>query len=209
MTYNLSGIFCGFFVFSNAEAMAFHSARAASKSLESLLRELNQCAEEQGISPDELADFMKEQADTQSDEFLMVAGTMSDGSKRRGEDPHHGSVAKARNPLPPSSLSPSANPADWRDKLPEGISSLEEWGDCLLEVGKYAKDDLSYGELVNSTLEDHRDYVKWVMANPNKSNSPGWKDLVSFLKLHSEVTGRRGIVRGHYPNSSIARRFRS
>lgn len=184
-------------------------ADASRKSLESLLCELNRCAEEQGLSPDELADYMKEQATNSVNDFQVIGGAMSDGSKRRVESPLNQSVAKARNPEPPMTMTMSTPQVSWRDRLPEGISSIEEWGDCIIEVGKYAKDDLSYGELVNSTLEDHREYVKWVLKNPKKSSSPGWIDMVSYLTLHQGVTGRRGIVRGHYPNSSMVRRFRA
>ena len=70
------------------------------------------------------------------------------------------------------------------DRLPKGIDSFACWSECILEMGRYAKDELSYGDLVTSTLADHQSYVKRALRNPKKSMNPRYIDLVRFLELY-------------------------
>lgn len=180
------------------------------KDVSELLEELARRAQTEGMSLHELARLVEEQAvdDFQAD-FEVVPGAMSDGAKRCIVDdaPVTPPQAKACVPVPARtpSLTEENVPAS---RLPPGVTSFSMWKQCMVDCGKYAKDDISYGELATSTLEDHRQYVKWALDNPKKSTTAAWKDLIAFLQLYQEIHSSSMSTGICFPNSNMTRRMK-
>lgn len=136
-----------------------------------------------------------------------VTGTMSDGSKRRLEDDFEdGQPAIKQSPVPPSAKASSEGYAS-RASLPPGVKSLEEWGTTILTAGKFEKEDLTYGDVVSSTVKEKMEYVKWALSqNSLDKFSPVMKDFISYVKAFE--SSQHTTATYTFPGSCIPRKTR-
>lgn len=120
-------------------------------------------------------------------------GAMTDGSKRRLCSPatrHRSSGASTQMPMMP--VRQVSRPVI---ELPEGVSSVQEWGATLIDFGKYKGTDTTYEELVDLTKKDQnaKSYLDWVSKHGKTSTGPV-KDLYLYL-----VAVRYTSTEGHGP----------
>ena len=102
-------------------------------------------------------------------------------------------------PLPNSSLPP----------LPPGVINTEQWGRSIINFGKYKGKNISYIELLSSTSEDMRGYVKWCSSRQSTAGGE-LKDLTSFMRRHEMENSHSALVRGEMiPGTSARRSFKS
>ncbi|CAK9075558.1 unnamed protein product [Durusdinium trenchii] len=163
---------------------------------------------------DEILRRVRDYEDIRLDEAWLGAksGPMSDGAKRLRDErscstaPTYsgGSMALATAAPTPSTAKMPGTPHAEADKYPPGISSLEQWGKCMVAFGKY-KGALSYSELFEGTADGMAGYRAWCL-NHAQSGSAALKDLVAYLEIRgSSAGGSQDVI----PGSSIARTFKT
>ena len=172
---------------SDASMIALLSSLRASGQLDSLLEAMHT----------ELGGF--------DSEFDMISepGSMSDASKRRGDDLSHAEAAHTKQrPLP---MSGSAETSTVKDEFPPGIDSLEMWGCTVLETGKFAKESLTYHELSSSSDADKKRYCSWLLSQKSRKDfSPEMRDFVKYLNLVSHDDSQQS----YFPGSTVVRKLR-
>ena len=189
------------------------SSRDLSRDVAKMLNQFGSRAQEIGMSPQELAMHLTEKAEILfANEFELISGdgAMTNGSQRRMKNPP-AAMPKARMAKSRGRVSQSDGNFDCeepQESLPKCIESFARWSECVLEMGRYAKDELSYGDLASSTLADHQSYVKWVLHNPKKAPNPRYLDLMQFLELYQELTGHGSVLGECFLGSDVPRRFK-
>ena len=84
---------------------------------------------------------------------------MTDASKRLFSE----EAVDERRQFPiPKGMSKSAHRPE--PKFPPGVGSLKTWGKVIVETVKYAKQDLTYEELIASTQKEKQLYCHWMVA---------------------------------------------
>lgn len=136
---------------------------------------------------------------SEMDEFELIPGApgaMTDGAKRRLT-----SEAELDDQLP---MCPRAKKSE--KEFPHGISSMEEWGQTLIQTGKYARAEMSYAELFDSKDQSHMAYCTWLIAQKSRNDlTAPIRDLVNFLDRASS----EGVVaKIYFPGSSTVRKFK-
>ena len=125
----------------------------------------------------------------------MISGAMSDGSKQRMVDEDQEDRRRLAQLPVKSSVS-----------LPKGVKSLEVWGDTLIASGKYAKADLSYGELASSSRQEHSSYYSWLLSQKDRDDlTPPIRDLVNYLTMRFDGEDENRVC---YPGSTMVRKFK-
>ena len=133
----------------------------------------------------------------------LAAASMTDASKRRGDD---GSLNE-----PPCSkqrpvLSPEIKTKDGGKPFPPGVRSMEEWGRTILPMGKYAKENLTYADLSDSTEQAKQAYCQWMISQKGRDDlNPVFRDFIKYLQMRESATGSGEI---YYPGSTIVRKMR-
>ena len=138
-----------------------------------------------------------------SDEFELLGGeSMTDASKRRLTSPPDRMEKE-------SEMSGSAeklvgdSPASFGDKLPKGVTSMEQWSRTLLKVGKYGKDGFTYQNLYSSPHQAHSSYVSWLITQKHRVDlTAPMKDFVRYLVARSKESGPSGEC---FEGSSVRR----
>ena len=155
-------------------------------------------------------------AETQGQPGTM--GAMSDASKRRAPDDSSevGELDTESHlhewdavSLPASSqapLAPTGYPTGTmvQSGLPEGTTSLEEWGRTLNELPKYASHGYSYVEMWNLAMTDRvmKNYLEWCSNYAGPSSRT--KDLGAYVRKM-----RQGQpVHSYFPGSTEVRRLK-
>ena len=171
------------------------------------LRSLFQKALQHGLEPVEaLGGFPHD------DDFELV-GAMSDASKRQLDSQYpisskmnrkkstssepDGStegcyVTKAMAGPYPSQFEPEAE-SHVLPPLPPGVVSTAQWSKTKINFGKFKSRDWSYLDLLQSTEEEAKGYVKWCMAR-TQSAGGDLKDLCSFMYRY-EMENSHGRLR--------------
>ena len=182
------------------------------------LRDLLQQAKAAGV----LGSLVQEVHD--GDEgFELVSQAMTDASKRRMDGPPEGYPEDSRatrvsTQLPVTRFPKAAAKAKSRPVsvleayanigLPPGVPSLEQWGKCLIEFGKYGGQDMAYIDLLRLAEREARakNYVEWVRTHTNEGSSALLKDLFHYILCYQQENGMT-IVGTPYPGSSTVRRY--
>lgn len=104
-------------------------------------------------------------------------GSMTDASKRRGDD-----ISELDGYQLVEESSSSEESDDPKVQLPKGVPDISTWGRTLCTLPKLAKLKASYDELTvkAKTSEEIASYLKWVMNNGSKSAKV--QDLCDFLE---------------------------
>ena len=172
---------------------------------------------------------LPEYADELSSQWSLADETpsaMSDASKRRLEEyvppPVKSDVTTAytRVPVPcstfagpPTPGSPTAEVNLGSTKkgkailLPPGVTSLSNWGETMLEFGKYGAKDWCYEDLRQNSDKDVVSYVKWCKSQADAAEGR-LRDLCLFLVACDNVSGT-AAQRPVIPGASEVRRFRA
>jgi hypothetical protein len=139
-------------------------------------------------------------------------GTMSDASKRAKPD----SEEARPKAVPTLSLSSGSYAATtpttpWASSatevvLPEGVSSLTEWGRTVCELPKYKAKHWSYSELAQNPDKEVQDYLAWICDHKHKAGRVA--DLANYLKASSWNVDRRGTYTVRIPGTSDRRRLK-
>ena len=133
----------------------------------------------------------------------LAAASMTDASKRRGDD---GSLEE-----PPSSKQRPVLPCEVQTKdggkpFPPGIRSLEEWGNTILPMGKYSKENLTYADLSGAADQAKQAYCQWMISQKGREDlNPVFRDFIKYLQMRESSTGSGEMC---YPGSSIVRKMR-
>ena len=147
-------------------------------------------------------------------------GSMSDASKRR-QDASGPAATRSRgsaNAEPAAEpAATAATPTAGGEELPTGIESIEVWGRTLIKVGKLKDSNLCYDELYQSTTEEHKGYVKWLVDHSvSKSIGRPMMDLIDYLMAKTarrrerrQVTSTLPALRSHGGSGSNRARDRA
>lgn len=143
--------------------------------------------------------------------FQVVEGgsSMTDASKRRmvfDPAPPRGDRAGESDGQLPVTTAVSKAKGDPEVSLPPGIASQREWGQTVLQVGKFAKSGLSYTEMLQSDDVDRKEYVKWAYTQISRTDlTPAMIDFVRFVRFsHYQEQGHHLCFEG----SMIPRKFK-
>lgn len=155
-------------------------------------------------------------------------GTMSDGAKRRlvpssvvpseeldqfevialHQEMCHQSAKQDQEPVPPSKTALKTGYRSSPPTLPEGVTSVAEWGKTICELTKVAKRGITYAAMLEESKKskEMRDYLQWINTAGVKSakvdDLRGYMTAVGFNVPCSTYTVT-------YPGSSEPRRFGS
>ena len=130
-------------------------------------------------------------------------GGMSEAAKRRGASPtgHSSPPLKQRPVLPVESKGGDSKKLDF----PPGIESLEDWGRCVLDVGKYGSEECTFVELATSSEKAKQSYCSWILSQRGRSDfSAQIKDFQNYLKMREQSTTPGQLC---YPGSSVPRKM--
>lgn len=167
-----------------------------------------------------LLEALKAEQAAQESEFEVVHGMggMSDAAKRRGDEVESfdESVRIKQKPLPPSMTCQEPNDPQAASSeaateeiisamLPPGISSMDEWGNTVLETGKFAGESLTYAELSSSRVKEKMQYCSWLLAQKSRPFCPELKDFIKYMKVKSTSSSSSVM---YYPGSTIVRKVR-
>ena len=98
-----------------------------------------------------IAGLMSDPTDSEF-ELLSEGGTMRDASKRRlTSPPPKLEPEKVMSDCDAGKQHVGTSPHSYGLKLPTGISSVDQWGCTMLELGKCGKEGFAYEELASST----------------------------------------------------------
>ena len=130
---------------------------------------------------------------------------MTDASKRRPDDhlakeefirAQTKSKAKAKAAAVPAVV-----------ELPPGIDDLDQWSNTLVDFGKFANQNLSYRDMIESDRPEIRSYLKWIRDHVSPSSSVQLRDLADFLttyrKSHPETADQ-----AFFPGSTVIRQMK-
>ena len=162
----------------------------------------------------------------------LVAGAMTDGSKRREEMISHGPTKKlvmpkaksqalgfsepsmgaaAYSSMTPAMSTPFPDPSEedgigkhLLPSLPDDVTDVPTWGRTVIGFGLYKDQNLSYEELVMSDEPRKTSYVKWCRSR-TKCAQGQLKDFCNYLQhmyQQDEGTGQ------HIPGTSQPRRLK-
>lgn len=165
------------------------------------LREMFQAAQSDGSLSNLMHELMSVEA---PDEFELVQhGSMTDGSKRRKDEPPESPVRDHQLPISPD-VTKSA--AEYGDALPQGVDSVATWGKTLVQAGKLHKAGLSYQELMDSKNREHQNYVGYLYSQRFRLDlTEPVKDMVCYINVRTNE---------HLPNapnfdgSNVRRQFK-
>ena len=129
------------------------------------------------------------------------SGTMADSAKRRLLSEVEETPAPRQMPV-----STVKSSRQREESLPAGVKDLADWERTLIELGKYAKANLSYMELVSSSEKEKMAYVQWLIRQSSRSDlTPLIRDLVDFLVMFERTRTSAGPS---YPGSSVPRKYK-
>ena len=132
-------------------------------------------------------------------------GSMNDSSKRRLNPSPSRSPELSQLPLAKAKAKSSG--VTRQLELPQGVVSLQHWGQTLIECGKLSKRGMSYEELATSSDTELISYTRWLIGQKDRTNlSAPVKDLVMYLSAHAEAFES---AEDRFPNSTVPRRFKS
>ena len=150
---------------------------------------------------------------------VVTRGSLTDASKRAKPDSDEvppSSRPSSSTPtltLTSGAYSTVASPVPWATSpaevpLPEGVSSLAEWGRTVCELPKYRAMNWTYSEMCKSSDPEVRDYLGWISDHAHKAGRV--KDLSLYLKATNWNPSRRGTTKTgmKIPGTSEARRLR-
>ena len=154
----------------------------------SALKEMLVQARANGSLENVIAGLMSDPTDSEF-ELLSEGGTMSDASKRRMTSPPPKlEPEKVMSGCDPDKQHVGASPHSYGMKLPTGISSVDQWGCTMLEVGKYGKEGFAYEELASSTKAPHAAYCNWLLTQKFRLDlTAPIKDLIRFLVVRQAM----------------------
>eukprot|EP00435_Cladocopium_sp_Y103_P074053 s182_g46.t1 len=148
--------------------------------------------------------------DGESSEFELLTPAhdpgcaMTDASKRRGDSPsgHASPPLKQRPVLPCESKGKDSS----KIEFPPGIKSLEEWGRCILDVGKYGSEECTFYEIATASDKLKQSYCTWMLTQMGRKDfSAQLKDFQNYLKMREQSEHPDQLC---YPGSSIPRKMR-
>lgn len=145
-----------------------------------------------------------------------IEGAMTDACKRGPDDGLFASPPKrvyktADGEPSPSEVVFGKTPKGKPVTLPDGVASLTEWGQTVIQFGKFApkkKNDptISYEELRNQNTDESRGYISYALRYVDGSESL-LHDLALYLyavQLQSEDRSQKPVI----PGTSTIRRFK-
>ena len=151
---------------------------------------------------------LRAELNSQHDEFELLsdAGSMSDASKRRGDETSPLDAPRAKQRPQTPGYSGGSSTVNETGSFPPGIDSLETWGCTILETGKYAKQGFTYFELSSSQDPEMKRYCAWMLSQKDRSDlNAEIKDFVKYLVLKSESSE---ASQSYFPGSTVVRRLR-
>lgn len=129
-------------------------------------------------------------------------GTMADSSKRQRGGPT-GSPTDFSVAVPSyvNIGEPGINPPSGDSlSLPEGITSLTDWGEYKVAFGKF-KHIKTYHEILTGTSEEMVSYRKFVFSH-RQSGPPALRDLADYLDAAKTTVVQGPVI----PGSNLVRR---
>lgn len=172
------------------------------------LREVLLSARRDGSLQNLMSELLSADASDCSSEFEVVTpGAMTDGSKRRKESPppfqEDASFEMEQLPVPPKVIKSAE---DFGSALPEGVPDVRTWGTTLLQVGKFAHQNLSYEEFRVSKNAEHQRYVSWLKSQKSRTDltSP-MVDLIRYVLVRSQGPTTQGAA---FDDSTVRRQFK-
>jgi hypothetical protein len=162
--------------------------------------------------------MQSEGASSTDEGWEAVAGpsTMTDASKRRASAGHFPRGRKVSegpmsSPAAEATLPEATMPEPTMGgqiRFPSGITSMKQWGDTLLDFGKFK--GTAYDDLILRTDPEAQSYIKWCLGRQTTpSSSELLKDFANFIasyKLLGEA-GTAGSV-SMYPGTTQRRVFK-
>lgn len=152
---------------------------------------------------------------------LPTAGSMHDGSKRRLFDDEEYKSAEFEVVEPPSKVSagkveqaiipPKSVQVEKKTSgaLPEGVTSVIEWGDTVCTLPKYKSGKYTYAAMISvaKTDDEIQDYLKWAKTAGMKSAK--LDDLRAYMVAigFDPVTDGAKPPKVTYPGTSIPHEF--
>jgi hypothetical protein len=143
-----------------------------------------------------------------------MGSSMTDASKRRapaeqrprGRMVHEGS--KASEPAGPEPAMPEPTNCG-QVQFPAGITSMKQWGDTLLDFGKFK--GKGYHDLVSSTEAGDVSYIKWCLGRRwTPTSSALLKDFAEFIAAFQQLN-EAGVAGSSsmYPGTTQRRMFKT
>ena len=142
-------------------------------------------------------------SDFSDDSFECLSqGAMNDASKRRLTEEQDGNSGYGKTLMqqmpmvnPKAKCAPAAS-TSLTVSLPPDVTDLKDWGATVMTVGKYASKKWSYAEMSESSDQEVKRYVKWLMKTVTERNDPQFQDFVAYLKaIQYEENMPAGFVR--------------
>ena len=87
--------------------------------------------------------------------------------------------------------------------FPPGIQSMQQWGQCVIAFGQYAKMNISYDELLADPSK--RSYVQWLKTHHSSRSSVEYTDFMQYVEA-SAVSDES--VESYFPGTRTIRRFK-
>lgn len=147
-----------------------------------------------------------------ADNFTLVGG-MSDASKRRMDDsPSADSTKKAYAGNSVGEKVVGKTPQGKAIVLPPGVDSVSAWGQIFITFGKLraavTNKELSYGELYDSTDEEHVSYVRYARGRVT-CGTGHIKDLAEYIVIRdADPSSSHGSQMPFIPGTQDIRRFK-
>ena len=137
-------------------------------------------------------------------------GSMSDASKRRQDASVPGPAGtRARSSATAEPAATAATPAAGGEELPTGIENIEVWGRTLIKAGKLKDSNLCYDALYQSTTEEHKGYVKWLVDHSDsKTIGRPMMDLINYLLAKTRQAQGATTSNIYFAGTKIPRQFR-
>ena len=89
-------------------------------------------------------------------------------------------------------------------QLPPGVTDLTDWGNTIMEKGKYGQAGMTYEEIRASADAAVKQYVRWLIGAVNPKMDPQFHDLVAYVKIAN--SSAESTTSGVIPGSSQVRR---
>lgn len=172
-----------------------------------MLKELIDRAKAEGCY-EEVASLMAD-AEFEFPSPTLEPSSMTDASKRRMlhyPEATEPDLAGTDADRLASSMQPKKSPASYKLELPEGIRDIDHWGLTMLKVGKLAKEDLCYDDLMSSANPAHVSYCTYLLSQSGRMDlTPPMCDVCCYVYVRHQMQSSSGSV---FPNSTLRREFK-
>ncbi|CAE7795640.1 Copia protein [Symbiodinium microadriaticum] len=116
--------------------------------------------------------------------------------------PPHLRLSSSENESEPVNHRPAAKASP---PLPDGVHTMSQWGDTLVDFGKLKGQGWSYEGVASNTSKEIRGYRKWILDHVNQMTGP-CKDLGNYL-LRMQADGRIPATPDMIPGTESVRSY--